>query len=104
MASERNIQISGLPEIDEIDRAKVLYSLALCYDKIQRLVSNEVLMHAHFKQQRKKGLRRQHDIKLKISYPGKTLVSNAKDWQLITTLQSAIKAIEREAIASVKKD
>lgn len=103
MQNNRNIQITDLPEIDEIDKARALYSLALCYDKIQRIVSNELHMHVHFKQQRKAGIRKQHAVNLKVSYPGKTLVSKASGWQLLTVLQTAIKTIDRETVNAIKR-
>tara|TARA_Y100000310_G_scaffold313654_1_gene362253 strand:+ start:11968 stop:12273 length:306 start_codon:yes stop_codon:yes gene_type:complete len=100
---ERNIEVSKLPEVDEIDRAKIDASLAACFDKITRLSNNVVLLKAHFKDFGKEGLKKQHLVHLHLSVAGFELAAEATDWNLITALQEAISNIERETIKKMKK-
>ncbi|MDP6671179.1 MAG: hypothetical protein QGI60_05200 [archaeon] len=93
----RKIQLSKLPEVDEIDRAKIDGSIEKTYDKLEKLLNNDIFLKAHFKDFQKDGLRKKHSVQLHLSLPGIELSSSATDWNLITALQEALGKIEREA-------
>ena len=99
---ERNIQISHLPEIDEIDRSKIDATVLACYDKLAVILHNEVLLRIHFKAHERGGTRKQHSVKMHLSIPGIDFVSNATDWNLITALQEAVTILERKVVKKVK--
>ncbi len=100
---ERNIQVSNLPDVDEIDKAKIDLALSSSYDKLAKVVNNRVLLRAHFKAYKKQGSRKKHSVQLHLSVPGVELVASESDWNLITALQKALSNLEREAIEKVKK-
>lgn len=94
---DRKIQMSKLPDVDGIDRAKIENSLTKSYDKLQRLLNNDIFLKAHFKDFQKAGSRKNHSVQLHLSLPGIELSSSATDWNLITALQEALENLEREA-------
>jgi ribosome-associated translation inhibitor RaiA len=94
---DRKIQISKLPKVDEIDRAKLDGSLAKSYDKLKKLLNNDIFLKAHFKDFQRAGSRKNHSVQLHLSLPGLELSSSATDWNLITALQEALGKLEREA-------
>ncbi len=89
--------MSKLPEVDEIDRAKIEASLTKSYDRLQKLLNNDIFLKAHFKDFQRAGSRKNHSVQLHLSLPGIELSSSATDWNLITALQEALGKIEREA-------
>ena len=99
---DRNIQLSNLPEVDEIDRAKVDSILAKCFDKLERVLNNEIHLKAHFKDFQKAGSRKNHSVQLHLSLPGIGLSASETDWNLLTALQNAVSKLEREALKKAK--
>ena len=99
----RNIQLSKLPDVDEIDRAKIDSILEACYDKIQIRVNNVVLLRAHFKEYEQSGLRKKHEVQMHLSFPGLELASHATNWNLITALQQAVSKLVREESKKIEK-
>ncbi|HLD58414.1 MAG TPA: CBS domain-containing protein [archaeon] len=101
--SARNIQIANFPQVDEIDRAKIMGSIFIFYDKIAMVFPGEFLLHVHFKEHGKLGTRKKHTVHLKLVLAGKTVVASAFDWKLLTAVQSAIESLEREARDKIKR-
>ena len=97
-----NIQMSHLPEVDEIDRAKIDAILSGAYAKLERILNNKLLLRAHFKDEQSAGARRKHFVQMHLSAPGLELASSGSDWNLITALQKAVEAIEKETVKAVK--
>ena len=103
MPSNGNIQVSNMPKLDSFEEEKLKTTLAKSFDKLQKIVSNEILLHVHFKRHNATGRRAKHSVHLKLSLPGKTLVASESGWNTVNVLQKALKALEREAIESVKR-
>jgi ribosome-associated translation inhibitor RaiA len=99
----RKIQTSGLHAVGEIDRAKIMSVLSAFYDKIERIVNNELLLRAHFKAHEKEGARRKHSAHLRLSVPGFEIAATAVGWNILTALQEAVSKLEREALKRVKR-
>ena len=100
---ERKIQTSNLPDVDEIDRAKIDSTLETTYDKIAKIVGNNFILKANFKDIEKGGARKQHEVHLHISGPGFEVMAKETEWNLITALQKATSVLERETIKKVKQ-
>lgn len=103
MPSKGNIQVSNMPKLDSFEEEKLKTALAKSFDRLQKLVNNQVLLHVHFKQHNATGRRAKHSVHLKLSLPGKTLVASESGWKAVNVLQKALKALERETAESVKK-
>ncbi len=98
---EENIELSHLPEVDEIDRAKINASLQGSYGKLQKRLNNKILLRAHFKEESKTGARKRHEVHLHLSAPGVEVTAVGAGWNLITALQGAIETLERETSKKV---
>lgn len=99
----RRVEASNLPKLDSFAQSKIEHALILSFDKLQRVVNNQVVLHAHFKQHMPEGKRTKHSVHLKLSIPGSTLISSESGWNLVNVLQNALHVLEREAIKSVKR-
>lgn len=99
---KRRIEVSSAPELDSFCQSKVESALSFSFDKLQSIVSNELLLHAHFKQHEVQGKRTKHSVHLKLVFPGKTIVASESGWQPVKVLQRALNVLERESIESVK--
>ena len=99
----RRIEASNAPELDSFCQSRVESALILSFDKPQSIVSNELLLHVHFKQHEVQGRRTKHSIHLKLVFPGKTVVASESGWQPVKVLQRALNVLERESIESVKR-
>ena len=102
MILERNIKLSNLLDVDEIDKAKLDSVLANTYDKLARIVNNTILLRANFKSSTKGGARKHYEIHLHLSIPGIEVVSSSTDWNLLTALEEAALKLEKESIKKMK--
>ncbi len=100
---DRTIEASNLPKLDSFEKSKMQTALLLSFGRLQKLVNNQVLLHVHFKQHKATGRRAKHSVHLKLSFPGKTFIASESGWNAVNVLQKALKALEREAIESVKR-
>jgi len=100
---DRKIEASHFPEIDSFEKSKVESALNASFDKLQRLVNNDLMLRVHFKQHEAQGNRTKHSVHLKLSLPGKTFVASESGWNLVNVLQKALGVLEREATESVKR-
>lgn len=103
MPSKRNIQVSNLPKLDSFEEERLETALTKSFDKLQKVLNNQVLLHVHFKRHNATGRRAKHSVHLKLSLPGKTLVASESGWNAVNVLQKALKALERAATESVKR-
>jgi len=99
---ERNIQIVHLPDIDAIQKSRIDSALSGCYDKLQRIASNELLLKAHFKQHESDGKRTKYSVHLHLLLPGIGAVASETGWNLLNVLQDAVAKLERESIKKLK--
>lgn len=100
---DRKIQVSNLPDVDEIDKAKIDSTLATSYDKIARIVDNDFILKVNFKSHEKGGARKQHEVHLHLSGPGFEVIAKETGWNLIAAFHNAISTLERETIKKVKQ-
>ena len=99
----RKIQVSNLPELDGFEESKVEGVLRISFDKLQRLVNNEMLLSAHFKQHEADGKRAKSSVHLKLGIPGKTIIASETGWNPINVLQAALNVLERETVEYLKR-
>lgn|GEM_PF-1012690 len=102
-AVERNIQIVNAPELDEIDLAKVNDTINASYDRVKKSLGSPYALLVHFKQYKKSGARVKHSVHIRASSPDLNLKAEAVSWNVITSLQSALKQLEREIRKSTAK-
>jgi CBS domain-containing protein/ribosome-associated translation inhibitor RaiA len=100
----RNIHFTGLPELDEIDRKIVENNVTESYDKLERIANNEIDLSIHVKSERTSGARKKYQVNAKLSGPGINFnASKITGWKLLTAIQDAMKAIEREMVDRIKR-
>lgn len=100
---ERNMRISDMPALDEIDKAKAINTINKVYDKVERIIGNKILLYFYFKQYAKEGLRKKHVIHIRSAIGSKKIVVEKTDWNFLTGLQNACSAFEEALIRQVKK-
>lgn len=100
----RRIHFTGLPELDEIDRKIVETNVTESYDKLERIANNEIDLSIHVKSERTSGIRKKYSVKAKLTGPGINFnASKINGWKLLTVLQEAMKALEREMVEQGKR-
>jgi hypothetical protein len=104
MLSNRNIEISNIPELDAFEEEKVKTALKKSFDRLKAIVHNELTLHVHFKQHEVEGQKAKHSVHLKLSFPGKTIVASEFGWLLPGVVQKSLEALERETFKALKKD
>ncbi len=102
----RNIQFTGLPDLDEIDKAAIEKLVSNAYDKTERLLDNEIFLKVHIKQHEVDGMRRKYSVHCKLDSAGLHMdASSAKEgqWKLLTAVQDAISVIEKDIAKRVRR-
>ena len=102
LQGSKNIQIVGMPEVDEIDAAKINSTIEGYYDKLCRIFNNEIMLVVHFKHHSETGIRRKHSVHARVRLPGIIVVASEWDWKLVTSLQKTLAALLREAKSRVQ--
>ncbi len=100
---ERKIEVSNLPELDSFQKSAMQNSICVSFDKIRKIVDNEILLKAHFKQCMSSGKRTKHSVHLNLSFPGRPVVASESGWEPVSVLQKALKVLEREVVKDVKR-
>ncbi|MBW2988830.1 HPF/RaiA family ribosome-associated protein [Candidatus Woesearchaeota archaeon] len=90
------IQITGIGELKEEDKAIVNKLANEYYEKIKVLLKNEISVKLHIKQHSKTGKRHKSDIRVKVTSPGRAVEAQESDWDLARTLHRVFKNIERQ--------
>jgi ribosome-associated translation inhibitor RaiA len=101
--SGRKIEVSDLPELDSFQKSAVENSICASFDKLKRIVDNEILLNVHFKRHQVEGKRAKHSVHLKLSLPGRPVVASESGWNPVSVLQKALKVLEREVVKGVKR-
>lgn len=96
------VQVSHLPDLDEIDRAFVMGLLDRTYGKVERTLKGQHSMHVVFKQSKKAGLRVQTDVHIAVQGAGRTFNAQAKEWKVRLAVKAACKALEAEVEKAYK--
>ncbi|PIU21757.1 MAG: hypothetical protein COT15_00720 [Candidatus Diapherotrites archaeon CG08_land_8_20_14_0_20_34_12] len=100
---ERNMRISDMPALDEIDKAKAINTINKVYDKLERIIGNKPMIYFYFKQYEKEGPRKKHVIHIRSAIGSKKIVVEKNDWNFLTGLQNACSVFEEALIRQVKK-
>ena len=99
---KKDVQISNLPDIDGIEKAKVNSILSACADGLQRFMKNDLLLRAHFKEHEHGGARKKYSVHLHLSSAGPEITASSTEWKLLDALQAAVSTLEREAVKKAK--
>jgi CBS-domain-containing membrane protein len=91
-----NIQFGDLPELDEIDNARLQRTVHAFYARQAKRFSDQPRLCLHFKQHHKKGMRTKHSLHARFSSNKTRLRAEAWDWNLLTAVQKTLKTLERE--------
>lgn len=103
-AERRNLQLIGLPELDGPDRAIFEQSLTETYDKLGRIINNEIELTLHVKTHETGGLRRKYSVHCRLNSPGLNIsASSAKKWKFLPCAQDALQTLEREVLGKIRK-
>ncbi len=95
-AEENFIHTTHLPDVDEIDKAKIDSMLTKTFTRVQRGMKGEVHMHIVFKQSNKAGLRAKTLVSIRVEGAGKPYSSRAEDWKVLLATKEACSALESE--------
>lgn len=92
-----NIKIIGMDKIeDEQEQITIERLSGDYYDKIQRLIKNEISLVVHLKTYSKGGKQKEWEIKAKVKAPTKGFEAEESDWDLARTLHKVFKDIIRQ--------
>ncbi len=92
----RNIHLTKLPNLDEIDSAIAHNLIDKMYDKIAKTVEADIMLEVKFKEELSKGVKRKYRISTHLYYAGRRLQSEAQDWNLLSGLQSAFDSLFKQ--------
>ncbi len=95
-SEKENIKFIGLNKIDisETMKPKVEEILSNEAGKIARLIKNEFLLTAHFKEYSKDGNKHKYSVHLHLQRPGQDLSCGQEDWDVITAVRKACANLE----------
>ena len=96
------VQISHMPELDEVDTVFVQKLFDRTYGKIERILKGEHSMHAVFKQSNKAGLRAKTEVKLTVEGAGRRFNASASEWKVRLAVKQACEALEAEVEKAYK--
>ncbi|MCX6798957.1 MAG: hypothetical protein NTW59_02560 [Candidatus Diapherotrites archaeon] len=99
----RNIQIIGLPDLDEVDSALVQQALEKTFDKMRRVLKEDFQLVLHFKEYNKGGAKTKHSIHVRVIHSGKPISAQEVGWNAVKTAQHALAVLEREAIEQAQR-
>ena len=98
----QDIQTTHLPEVDEIDRAKINSMLQKTFSKVQRIIKGENRMHVVYKQSQKSGLRAKTEVHIAIQGTGRPFSAVAIDWKVLLATKEACQILEAEVAKRYK--
>lgn len=96
------VQISHMPDLDEIDTVFVQKLFDRTYGKIERILKGDHSMHAVFKQSNKAGLRAKTEVKLTVEGAGRRFNASASEWKVRLAVKQACEALEHEVERAYK--
>ena len=98
-----SIQTTHLPDVDEIDKAKIDSMLSKTFTKMQRIMKGELRMNVTYKQSQKSGLRAKTEVNIKVQGTGRPLSAHAEDWKVLLATKEACNALESEITKRYKQ-
>lgn len=91
-----SVQTTHLPNVDEIDKAKIDSMLSKTFTKMQRIMKGELRMNVTYKQSQKSGLRAKTEVNIKVQGTGRPFSAHAEDWKVLLATKEACNALESE--------
>ncbi|QQR92755.1 MAG: CBS domain-containing protein [Candidatus Iainarchaeum archaeon] len=91
-----SIQTTHLPDVDEIDKAKIDSMITKTFNKMQRIMKGELRMNVVYKQTSKAGMRAKTEVNIKVQGTGRPFSAHAEDWKVLLATKEACSALENE--------
>jgi ribosome-associated translation inhibitor RaiA len=101
MSFVEHVELVKFPELDEVDSSILEKNFERFLSKV--ILSDEDKLILNVKEYAKGGLRRQHEIKARLSISGKFFSASDTGWQLLETVQNVLKKLEKEVLKSTSK-
>lgn len=101
--STTTIQTTHLPDIDELDKAKVDSIINKTFNKMQRIMKGELHMNVVYKQLKKEGMRAKTQVSINVQGTGRPFSAHAEDWKVLLATKEACNALEAEVTKRYKK-
>ncbi|MCX8189746.1 MAG: CBS domain-containing protein [Candidatus Diapherotrites archaeon] len=97
------IQISDMPKLSKLDEEKARAKIKSIYEKIKRILHDDVMLSIHFKSQKKTGLRAKHFVKAKVTSGSFKFNASSESWNLFTALENVLSILSKEALKNSKR-
>ena len=98
------VQVIGIKDLDEEERAKVDFLIDEYYNKIQRMVKNLTSIVLHIKAHKKEGKRKKYSFKLRTVFATKTYETSSSDWDLERTGHMVFKQMMNQIQHKLRPD
>jgi len=89
-----NVVFANFPELDEIDMGVMQKNLESFFSNVSFL--EDPNLHISYKGYAKGGLRRQHEVHLKLKTNADVIFASEIGWQLLEVMQNSLKKLEKE--------
>lgn len=89
-----NVVFANFPELDEIDQGLLQKNLESFFGKVSYV--EDPSLHISYKGYAKGGLRKQHEVHLKLNTRKDVIFASETGWQLLEVLQTTLKKLEKE--------
>ncbi|MBT4191872.1 MAG: hypothetical protein HOE11_01045 [Candidatus Diapherotrites archaeon] len=95
MSKLENVELIKFPELDEIDSALLDKNIEHFFKKVS---SNDVSLRLTCHDYARGGVKKQHEIKAHLILDGEAYFASDTTWQLLETVQNALKKLEKEVL------
>jgi len=89
-----NVVFANFPELDGVDEGLLQKNLEAFFSKISFLESPN--LHISYKGYAKGGLRKQHEVHVKLTSSKNVVFASDVGWQLLEVFQNSLKKLEKE--------
>jgi len=103
ISPERNIQLSNMPQLSDLDKKQALEKINRFYDKASKILVGNIVLSLHFKSHKKQGMRTKHMVKAKFSGPNIALSASSESWNFLSALETCLDTLLREIVKRHKK-
>jgi ribosome-associated translation inhibitor RaiA len=95
MSELENVELIKFPELDEIDSALLDKNITHFFKKVP---SDDVSLRLTCHDYARGGVKKQHEIKAHLILDGDTYFASDTTWQLLETVQNALRKLEKEVL------
>jgi len=89
-----NVIFANFPELDEIDVGLMQKNLDAFFSNVSFLDNPN--LHVSYKGYAKGGLRKQHEVHVKLNTSTDSVFASEIGWQLLEVMQNSLKKLEKE--------